>query len=176
MTKTLEGEFGKPFGIACSDDGVVYVSEPCTNSIHVLSGYGRQGRKRCFIGTDGGKILRHPLGIATDSHGRILVCDSDENLIKIFDRNGEFDISFGKRDLLAPSGVCVDKLGNVIVANSGGHQLVMYDSEGNFLQYLLTFPENGIRDPKGVSVSPTGQLAVVSWEDSRCSLYQITDT
>ena len=61
----------------------------------------KQGMEHCFIkpwsfGQEGEKRhkLKSPVGIATNSRGQFLIADDGDKTIKVFDSNGNFELSF----------------------------------------------------------------------------------
>jgi streptogramin lyase len=88
---TSRDSFNQPNHVAIAPNGDIYVSDGYVNSrvVH-FTGNGQFVR---IIG--GGKgsnpgQLQVPHGVALDSQGRILVNDSDNQRVSVFDKNGKF--------------------------------------------------------------------------------------
>jgi hypothetical protein len=88
---TSRDAFNRPNGVAIAANGDIYVSDGYVNSriVHFDS----NGRFVKIIGgTKGNRPgeLQLPHGVAIDAQGRIIVGDSDNKRISIFDRDGKF--------------------------------------------------------------------------------------
>jgi peptidylamidoglycolate lyase len=83
--------FNQPNHVAISPNGDVYVSDGYVNARVVQ--FASDGRfVRIIGGVKGAEPgqLQLPHGVALDSHGRILVNDSDNKRVSVFDKDGKF--------------------------------------------------------------------------------------
>jgi peptidylamidoglycolate lyase len=83
--------FNQPNHVAIAPNGDIYVSDGYVNArvVHFSS----QGQFVRIIGGDKGSQpgqLQLPHGVALDSQGRILVNDSDNQRVSVFDKDGKF--------------------------------------------------------------------------------------
>jgi len=107
--------------------------------------------------------------------GHIYVADTGNNRVQVFDREGEYIHSFGKRgsktgQLKAPEGIAVNSKGIVYVADSGNHRIQIFNSDGMFFHSFGSKSKTA-RDEtpqKGTFINPTA-LAI----DSKDNLYVV---
>jgi len=111
-----------------------------------------------------------PSGVAVNMAGDILVADTNNHRIQVFDRTGEFKFHFGqcgKRDgqLLYPNRVAVCKLtGNIIVTErSPTHQVQIFTHDGIFVR---KFGSTKLQHPRGVTVDNKGRIVIVECKAS----------
>src|SRR5437016_3479261 len=82
--------------------------------------------------------LYNPSGVAVDSSGNVIVVDTENYRIQVFDSQGNFLRAFGSQgsgdgQFNTPSGVAVSASGNIVVADTNNARILVFDSQGNFL-------------------------------------------
>ena len=88
---TSRDRFNQPNHVAIAPNGDIYVSDGYQNSRVVH--FSEDGRFIRIIGGETGSEpgqLQVPHGVAVDSQGRILVNDSDNQRVSVFDKDGNF--------------------------------------------------------------------------------------
>ncbi|KAF8357266.1 ncl-1 [Pristionchus pacificus] len=118
-----------------------------------------------------------PSGVAVNAQGDIVVADTNNHRIQVFDKEGRFKFQFGecgKRDgqLLYPNRVAVNKLtGDFIVTErSPTHQIQVYNQYG---QFLRKFGANILQHPRGVCVDAKGRIIVVECKVMRVIIFDM---
>ena len=124
----------------------------------VLS-FGKQG--------SGDGMFEHPLGVAVSERDEIVVADSNNHRVQVFDSNGTFLRSFGRKGKNAgefnfPVGLAIDKDSNIFVADSYNHRVQIFSWEG---RHLDSFCGKGRLDSQlsnlwGLSLDSTGNVIV----------------
>lgn len=115
-----------------------------------------------------------PRGIAVGPDNSIVVADSSNHRVQVFDSNGIFVKEFGQYgsgegefDCLA--GVAVNRIGQYIIADRYNHRIQVLDPSGRFLR---TFGSQGTADgkfnyPWGVTTDALGFIYVCDKENHR---------
>lgn len=116
-----------------------------------------------------------PSGVAVNAQNDIIVADTNNHRIQIFDNEGRFKFQFGecgKRDgqLLYPNRVAVVKSsGDIIVTErSPTHQIQIYTQYG---QFVRKFGANILQHPRGVTVDNKGRIIVVECKVMRVIIF-----
>lgn len=116
-----------------------------------------------------------PSGVAVNAQNDIIVADTNNHRIQIFDKEGRFKFQFGecgKRDgqLLYPNRVAVVKSsGDIIVTErSPTHQIQIYNQYG---QFVRKFGANILQHPRGVTVDSQGRIVVVECKVMRVIIF-----
>lgn len=116
-----------------------------------------------------------PSGVAVNAQNDIVVADTNNHRIQIFDKEGRFKFQFGecgKRDgqLLYPNRVAVVKSsGDIIVTErSPTHQVQIYNQYG---QFVRKFGANILQHPRGVTVDNKGRIIVVECKVMRVIIF-----
>ncbi|XP_031620928.1 RING finger protein nhl-1 isoform X5 [Contarinia nasturtii] len=124
-----------------------------------------------------------PRGIAVGPDNSIVVADSSNHRVQVFDSNGIFVKEFGQYgngegefDCLA--GVAVNRIGQYIIADRYNHRIQVLDPQGRFLR---SFGTQGIADgkfnyPWGVTTDVLGFIYVCDKENHRVQVFQSDGT
>lgn len=121
-----------------------------------------------------------PSGVAVNAQNDIIVADTNNHRIQIFDKEGRFKFQFGecgKRDgqLLYPNRVAVVRTsGDIIVTErSPTHQIQIYNQYG---QFVRKFGANILQHPRGVTVDNKGRIVVVECKVMRVIIFDQSGT
>jgi len=116
-----------------------------------------------------------PSGVAVNAQNDVIVADTNNHRIQIFDKEGRFKFQFGecgKKDgqLLYPNRVAVVKQsGDLIVTErSPTHQIQIYNQYG---QFVRKFGANILQHPRGVTVDNKGRIIVVECKVMRVLIF-----
>jgi len=116
-----------------------------------------------------------PSGVAVNAQNDIIVADTNNHRIQIFDKEGRFKFQFGecgKRDgqLLYPNRVAVMRTsGDIIVTErSPTHQIQIYNQYG---QFVRKFGANTLCYPRGVTMDNKGRIIVVECKVMRVIIF-----
>ncbi|XP_055619391.1 RING finger protein nhl-1 isoform X2 [Toxorhynchites rutilus septentrionalis] len=124
-----------------------------------------------------------PRGIAVGPDNSIVVADSSNHRVQVFDSNGIFVKEFGQYgngdgefDCLA--GVAVNRIGQFIIADRYNHRIQVLDPSGRFLR---SFGSQGTADgkfnyPWGITTDALGFIYVCDKENHRIQVFQSDGT
>ena len=135
-------EVNQPYGVAMSKSGKVVVS---SDEDHHISVYSREGNHIRTVGSKGNNTdfeepqFHCPCGIAITSDDRILVADSKNHWIQMFNMEGSFVKSVGKYgqeplEFSSPLGIAVHPTGRVYVADTDNHRIQVLNPDLTLLQ------------------------------------------
>ena len=112
-------------------------------------------------------MFQHPYGVAVSDGDEIVLADSDNHRVQVFDSNGTFLRFFGREGKNAgefkyPFGVSINKDRNIFVADTNNHRIQILSWEG---RHLGSFGGKGSLDsqllnPWGLSLDSTGNVIV----------------
>ena len=118
------------------------------------------------IKTIGG--LNNPKGVAVNQKGDIIVANSDDNCIWIFNPTGEKKLSFGSqgsghRQFKHPWGVAVDDDMNLLVTDECNQRIQKFTSDGKFLVAVGKKGTNNLEfdHPLGIAIHPLNKKVYV---------------
>jgi predicted membrane-bound mannosyltransferase/DNA-binding beta-propeller fold protein YncE len=139
------GKFNDPWGLAIDTNGYVYVADTFNHRIQkldptggVLFAWGApgatdapgSGRETQFFG---------PRDILIDGQGRLLVADTGNKRIQVFDSEGNFVAQFGKAgagdgEFNEPVGLALDREGNIYVADTWNKRVQVWSPDFTFVR------------------------------------------
>ena len=115
----------------------------------------------------GDGMFKFPHGVAVSDGDEIVVADSNNHRVQVFDSNGTFLRSFGHKGVNAgefnfPYGIAINKDRNIFVADNKNHRIQILSWEG---RHLGSFGGKGSLDshlsfPWGLSLDSTGNVIV----------------
>ncbi len=144
---TSKDRFNQPNFVAFGPTGDVFVSDGYINSRIVQ--FTKEGKFVRIIGGTKGSgpgQLQLPHGVAVDSNGRVLVSDSDNKRISVFDKDGKFLETWA-----APSrgGIAVSADDTVYVSDVNGGAVTIL-KEGRIVDVIRVEGR-----PHGLGIDPT---------------------
>ena len=142
--------FNRPNAVAIASNGDIYISDGYNNSRIVH--FDKTGKFIRIIGGVKGAApgqLQLPHGIVVDSKGRILVGDSDNKRISVFDKDGKFVENW---PFLSRGGMLITADDTVYVSdvNNGGITIL---KDGKLIDTI-----GGLGRPHGIGIDVDGTL------------------
>ncbi|XP_037868326.1 RING finger protein nhl-1 isoform X1 [Bombyx mori] len=149
------------------------------------SQYLQKRRLQFSVGSRGSEpgCFTWPRGIAVGPDNTMVVADSSNHRVQVFDSNGIFIKEFGQYgsgegefDCLA--GVAVNRIGQYIIADRYNHRIQVFDPQGRFLR---AFGSQGTGDgkfnyPWGITTDALGFIYVCDKENHRVQVFQSDGT
>lgn len=116
----------------------------------------------------------NPQGVACSAQGKILVADSNNQCVQVFNSAGEIELRFGVRgrgpgQMQRPTGLCITAAGNYAVADYENKCVNLFESTGKFLSRLGT---GKLLGPKGLALDRNGHIVVVDNKASTVLVFQ----
>ena len=107
----------------------------------------------------------------------LIVSDSNEHCIKVFDRNGNFQYKFGKQgggdgEFNSPRCLSVNKSGHLMVSDTGNHRIQVFELNGKFVSKFGREGENAgeFGRPISIAVLSDGRIVVSEFGNHRIQL------
>ena len=131
LAERASGPFNMCCAVAVSDSGEIFVADGYGNSrVHKFSPQGELLMSWGEPGKGGPGEFHLPHGITIDRHGRLLVCDRENNRIQIYDQDGNYlDMWTG---FLQPTSIAQAPDGLLFVPELG-HRVTVLDPDGAVL-------------------------------------------
>ena len=173
------GEFHRPVGITQQrTTGRYFISEITNNRIQVLD---ENFTQRMFVGEKGSELgqLKHQWGVTVSEEGRLVVCDSDNQRIQVFDVNSDNEarfISMVELDSKPRDVVMEEGTGRLFVSLSGSNQIGIVSMDGQLVSSFGSQGSNAgqLDYPVGVALNSRGNLFVGDSKNQRVSVFDKT--
>lgn len=164
-------------GVGTAADDGKNPKEPKNKTEYVfLKAFGSKGK-------DDGQFST-PIGVAIAPSGNIVVADTGNDRVQIFDASGKFLSTFGSRFAIGvdqdagkgkfffPRGIAVSATGDIVVGEALNHRVQVFDSEGKFLR---SFGNKGrgngnLNEPSGVAIASTGNVVIADDKNYRVQI------
>lgn len=129
-----DGQLDKPHGVAVDSKGNFYIADANNNRVQVFD---KSGKFKFILGKDS-KVgankdgsLGTPRGVVVDNKDNILVAAGIENLIYVFDSEGNGILNFGKTneqngEISLPSGLYLSDSGRLYICETGNHRVSVF--------------------------------------------------
>ena len=167
----------RPSRLDIDDEGRIYVSDPLCHCVWIFAPTGELVNRLGGLGDEPSRF-RTPAGVAVGNKGRVLVADSGNRRIQVFDPLGNWIASWGSPSdslFLEPTGIDVDSEGRVYIADRATANISIFTPEG---RRVFTFGGKGdgpgmFRAPVDIAVAPEGHVFVVDQERETVERYRI---
>jgi len=129
------------------------------------------------VGSTDGKFS-NPSYVAVDSSDRIIVTDTFNHRIQIFNSAGVYQSQFGSfgggnGQFYNPTGIAVDSDDRIIVADSFNHRIQIFSSNGDFIQSfgVKSAIPGGFKFPTDVEVDSNDRIIVADSSNNRVQIF-----
>jgi DNA-binding beta-propeller fold protein YncE len=169
MTIGVPGQLNGPQALTVTDREEVLVSDTMAHTIAIFDANGHLTRKFGKEGVANGEF-RFPHGIAVDRNGNIYVADFLNSRIQVFAPTGVFARTFGSKGEKAgqfqtPHGLAIDAKQRLWVTDSNFNRVQAFNLDGSNPQILVApagGQDHGFDHPKGIAVTPNGEVVVAN--------------
>ena len=155
-----KGKLKNPLHVCLDDEGRIVVTEWGNHRIQVLS---QGGETILIFGDRGPEKLNRPTSCIPYKN-MFLVCDRDDNYIKVFDQTGTYLYKFGKEgdkdgQFNWPRGMLLDSSNNLLVCDISNNRVQQFSLDGRFTGKTIT----DLPSPIGIATAPDGRILVTSY-------------
>lgn len=177
LIKTIDGETTglplAPLAIAVDKEKKIYLANH-NGEIFVLNREGELVQRFGEPGREPGQFA-YPNGIAVNSKQHIIVSDSGNARLQVFNQEGNFmtavySTQFG---VAMPRGIALGPGDRIYVADVFGHQVVELDENLKLLFSLggLGYQAGELKFPNGVTVDKSGRILVAERGNTQISVF-----
>ena len=169
----LDHQLSNPLGLSVDSKGNIIVADKHNKSMKIFSPDGHY--LSIFRGE--GSFTSPIHCIQYEKY--LIVSDSEEHCIKVFDRNGNFLYKFGKRgkgngEFIKPRCLSINKAGHVMVCDASNHRVQVFELSGKF---ITKFGSQGVSKgefdmPTATAVLSDGRIVVSDFNNHRIQIFE----
>ena len=156
--KSGSNKMSGPYGI-CIANNHVYVTQSTLNCVYVYTPNGSYSKR---FGREGSKEGRFSLPsslTALPAKKQILICDTGNNRIQIFDFAHNFSRLLGSGQLLKPVDISCDASSKIVVLDRGPKCVHVFGHSGDLLYNTVSFSlHKQLSNPLFMTLSPEGDI------------------
>ena len=175
IQKTIDSLQLEPFDVSIGLDDQIVVLDYSRDSHRVVI-LNKEGELMKSFGSFGSRYgqFNQPHGVDVDEEGRIIVADTLNHRIQVFENDGSFIRSLEGSQFKFPRSVVVDGDGNIVICGYETDQIEVVDIEGNFIRSFETFgsDDSQLDDPISVDVDGEGRIVVCDFINGRVSVFE----
>ena len=158
---------GSVWGVATSQNGIIFISDRGNHKIHVFSKERKHLRVFGQKGSGEGQ-LNSPYSLAVDSEGLVYVANHCNHRIEVLREDGTFVRQIGAGQLNYPWNVTINNQ-QVYIADTWNHRISIYTMQGQLVRHI---GERGsgpgqFNLPSAVTFSPDGDMYVADYNNHR---------
>ena len=144
-----DGEFYGPVGLSIKGE-VMYVADHYNNRIQKMTTEGE------FLDTFGNKFpgegqLYGPWDVIVDAKDRVIVSDSNNNKVQVFNKDGGFLLSIHGEEVRSPRCLALDSQENIHVTLYTSNTINVFTPEGAYIRMY-----GDLKGPRGIAVNKEG--------------------
>lgn len=169
LVKVSNNDFNRPHDLTLGPNGqYLYVADMENNRIKVFDPYSLE-----LLSMVGRGILRDPHDVSFDQQGRLIVADTGNNRLVLFQPDGQYlkFIQTMAKGLREPEGLYADNQGVIFVVNTGRHNVVEV-SQGRITNRAGSAgrTDSDFLRPHDIEISSNGTLYVTDPGNNRIKL------
>ena len=162
---------GKPSGIHIGRNGDIYLSDDDNNRVLVLDSFYNLQSEIGGFGYGNGE-LSSPAGLVTDQSDNLLVADSRNGRIAVYNSVGGYSGDFGRDRLRYPIDIAIDPAGYIYVSDRNLKSVLVFSRSG---KYTIESSSYGsfLDEPAGIHIHSDGYIYVADRASNRIAVLNI---
>lgn len=165
---TDTGKLQEPIALAVDDQDKIYVTDAGDAKVKIFLPNGQYFKSFGSAGT-GIKNFGYPYGIVVLRNGDIVIADSINLNVRVFNNNGTYKKTLlDAQQKIRPGALAADKQGRIYISDLLNHQIVVINSEGKIIRKVkpainsLKYPQEVVfgQGAQELWVADSGNFAV----------------